>query len=81
MAVGLAYAEGNVIFPASTDSQVTYKLIINVGIMVMIAIGFFWSLWVTYHSADPKKVQTASDFVKMLFGFLLGSAKSFLGAP
>lgn len=54
------------------------KFWLNFGITVTIIICFFWSLAVMFHSQNEKSVKNASDLNKMLIGFLLGSAKSFI---
>ncbi|MCP3965339.1 MAG: hypothetical protein GY718_03160 [Lentisphaerae bacterium] len=55
------------------------KIIINIGIMLSIIIAFIWTLAISLHSDTNAKVKRASDINKMLLGFLIGSAKSYMG--
>ncbi len=56
-----------------------YKPIINLIIMSVLGITFVWSLVVSLHSENEERNRRASDINKMILGFLLGSAKSYLG--
>lgn len=58
-----------------------FKPVLNLAIMLTITIAFLWSFGVSMHSSDENRVKTANDTNKMILGFLLGSAKSYLGLP
>jgi hypothetical protein len=64
---------------AAASASYDFRLLVNLGIMLSIAIAFFWSLGIMLHSANEGRVKTAGDINKMLLGFLIGSGKSFLG--
>lgn len=55
------------------------KTVINIGIMICIIIAFIWTLAVSLQGETSARVKRASDLNKMLLGFLLGSARSFMG--
>lgn len=72
-----AYAAEPLI-PAAT--LLDTKAIINLAIMGFVLIAGTVSVYIIFFSKDPVRVQTANDYLKMILGFLLGAAKSFLGA-
>lgn len=69
-----AYAGDNPGLGLSTH----YKLIINFGIALFILIAGGVTGFIMLFGDDAAQVQSAGDYFKMIFGFLLGAAKSFL---
>ena len=57
---------------------INYKNIGNIGVTIVICVAFLWAFGVSLHSTDKERVKTANDYVKMLLGFLIGTAKSYL---
>lgn len=49
-------------------------------ILLLVAIGFIWSLAVTFHSSNEKRVESAKDMAKVLLGFIIGSATKLISA-
>lgn len=77
--VSLALASPPAPQPTQSAAPIEAKAAINIGIMVCIIIAFIWTLAISLHGESNSKVQRASDINKMLLGFLIGSAKSFMG--
>ena len=77
--VSLALANSTDATSLPNETPLEAKTIINIGIMLCIIIAFIWTLAISLHGESNAKVKRASDINKMLLGFLIGSAKSYMG--
>lgn len=56
-----------------------FKRYVRPGIIVVLAIVFLWSLFVTFHSTNDGSVAVATDVVKVLLGFFVAISQGFMG--
>jgi hypothetical protein len=62
-----------------TDPRYLVKAIIIACFLLALFICFLVSLGILLYSGDPKKVEFASDAIKTLTGFFIGSITGYLG--
>ncbi len=71
---------GSIVYAADSQYPVfDYKSIINFLMMIFVVCAAGVTTWVIFFSDNLDKVQMANDYFKMIFGFILGCGKSFLG--